>query len=61
MEVFHSGERTVHDLLGVQKIASTASTMIQQTMTKKFINFLNGQNSFVVSSMDQQGEFGVHF
>ncbi|PEQ69438.1 pyridoxamine 5'-phosphate oxidase family protein [Bacillus cereus] len=61
MEVFHSGERTVHDLLGVQKIASTASTMIQQTMPKKFMNFLNGQNSFVISSMDQKGRVWSSF
>ncbi|HDR6286836.1 TPA: pyridoxamine 5'-phosphate oxidase family protein [Bacillus cereus] len=61
MEVFHSGERTVHDLLGVQKIANSASTMIQQTLPKKFMNFLNGQNSFVMSSMDQRGRVWSSF
>ncbi|WP_255289875.1 hypothetical protein [Bacillus cereus] len=42
MDVFHSGERAVHNMLGVQKIANTASTMIQPTLTKRFMAFLNG-------------------
>lgn len=36
MDVFHSGERAVHNMLGVQKIANTVSTMIQPTLTKRF-------------------------
>ncbi|KFN03772.1 oxidoreductase, FAD-binding domain protein [Bacillus clarus] len=39
MDVFHSGERAVHNMPGVQKIANTASTMIQPTMTKKLWRF----------------------
>ncbi|MFJ7729287.1 pyridoxamine 5'-phosphate oxidase family protein [Neobacillus sp. NPDC097160] len=61
MEVFHSGERTVHNILGVQKIANSASTMIQPRMPKKFMNFLNGQNSLAMSSMDQRGRVWSSF
>ncbi|WP_173927816.1 pyridoxamine 5'-phosphate oxidase family protein [Bacillus thuringiensis] len=61
MDVFHSGERAVHNRLGVQKIANTASTMIQPIMTKKFMAFLNGQNSFMISSMDEKGRVWSSF
>lgn len=61
MDVFHSGERAVHNMLGVQKIANTASAMIQPTMTKKFMAFLNGQNSFMISSMDENGRVWSSF
>lgn len=61
MDVFHSGERAVHNMLGVQKIANTASAMIQPTMTKKFMAFLNGQNSFMISSMDEKGRVWSSF
>lgn len=61
MEVFHSGERTVHNILGIQKIAKSASTMIQSKMTRKFMKFLNGQNSFMISSMDQNGRVWSSF
>jgi uncharacterized protein len=61
MEVFHSGEQTVHDLLGVKKIANSAGTMIQPTMSKKFMKFLNGQNSFMISSIDQRGRVWSSF
>ncbi|MFC9449141.1 pyridoxamine 5'-phosphate oxidase family protein [Bacillus cereus] len=61
MDVFHSGERAVHNMLGVQKIANTASTMIQPTLTKRFMAFLNGQNSFMISSMDEKGRVWSSF
>lgn len=61
MDVFHSGERAVHNILGVQKIANTASTMIQPTLTKRFMAFLNGQNSFMISSMDEKGRVWSSF
>ncbi|HDR8180739.1 TPA: pyridoxamine 5'-phosphate oxidase family protein [Bacillus thuringiensis] len=61
MDVFHSGERAVHKMLGVQKIANTASTMIQPIMTKKFMTFLNGRNSFMISSMDEKGRVWSSF
>lgn len=61
MDVFHSGERAVHNMLGVQKIANTASTMIQPIMTKKFMTFLNGRNSFMISSMDEKGRVWSSF
>ncbi|KLA31694.1 pyridoxamine 5'-phosphate oxidase family protein [Bacillus cereus] len=61
MDVFHSGERAVHNMLGVQKIANTASTMIQPIMTKKFMTFVNGRNSFMISSMDEKGRVWSSF
>lgn len=61
MDVFHSGERAVHNMLGVQKIANTVSTMIQPTLTKRFMAFLNGENSFMISSMDEKGRVWSSF
>ncbi|MCH4569771.1 pyridoxamine 5'-phosphate oxidase family protein [Bacillus sp. ES1-5] len=61
MDVFHSGERAVHNMLGVQKIANTASTMIQPIMTKKIMTFLNGRNSFMISSKDEKGRVWSSF
>lgn len=61
MEVFHSGERAVHDLLSVQKFADSVGTMIQPTISKQFESFLNQQTVLMIGSMDSTGRVWSSF
>ncbi|GGI17835.1 pyridoxamine 5'-phosphate oxidase family protein [Gottfriedia solisilvae] len=61
MSVFHSGERLVQELLGVEEFANSVGTMIKPTISDRFEAFLNEQNMLMIGSMDKNGQVWSSF